>query len=76
MHGFLTEHIQQPHKTDDLSKIPEKPAPRVLPVDIPPRSLSHISEASQATSDKPWAITQQFQSTQKARAPPSRVSLN
>ena len=70
---FLSEPIKQPHKTDDLSKIPQKPGPPVPLADIPPRSLSHISEASRG--EQPWAITQQYQSTHGGRAP-SRVSFD
>lgn len=61
------EPIIQPTKTDDLNRLAQKSGQSVAPLE-PPRSLSHISEASRSEQPTPWAVTLQYQSTHGARS--------
>ena len=70
---IYTEPIKRPPRTEDFSQITSKSSQAVPLADIPPRSLSHISETSR--DEQSWAITQQYQSTHGARTP-SAVSFN
>ena len=69
---IYTEPIKRPSRTEDFSQITSKSSQAVPLADIPPRSLSHISETSR--DEQSWAITQQYQSTHGARTP-SAVSI-